>query len=167
MKTKDLVQVALIASILFVLSFIKFHIGTVPITLQTFGVMLAGSVFGSKKGGLATLVYLIVYVLLGYGNILGPTGGFLVSFPIAAFLIGLAIEKTNNSPYTIFYINTLFGVLLVYAIGVPWLMNVLEMDLGKALTVAAYPFIPGDMIKVVLTAIISPKLITELKKINH
>lgn len=162
MKTKDIVQIALMTAIIFVLSLIKIPIGGVPITMQTLGVMLAGTILGSKKGGLAALVY----TLTQFAKLSSYTGGFLISFPIAAFLIGLALEKTNYKVNTIFIVNTIFGVLLVYAIGLPWFMNITGYNLNASLVGAVYPFIPGDMLKVVVTAIVSPRLIEELKKIN-
>jgi len=162
MRTKDIVEIALMAAVLFVLSLIKIPLGPVPISLQTLGVMIAGTVLGSKKGGLATLIYCLTL----FSRVTGPTGGFIVSFPIAAFLIGLMLEKTNHKVNTIFIANTLFGVLLVYALGLPWFMHVTELSLNKSLTLAVFPFIPGDMVKVILTTIVSPRLISELKKIN-
>ncbi len=160
MKTKDLVQIALMAAIIFVMSLIKIPIGPVPITLQTLAVMLAGTLLGSKKGGLATLVY----VLTQFSSLSTYTGGFLVSFPIAAFLIGFVLERTNYQVKTIFIVNLLFGIGLVYIIGLPWFMYITGYDLGKSISLATLPFIPGDLAKVVITTIVGPRLIEILKK---
>ena len=160
MKTKDIVEISLMSAIIFILSLIEIPLNPVPITLQTLGVMLAGTLLGSRKGAIATLIY----VLLISKNIVTPTGGFIVSFPIAAYFIGLAIEKTNKSTVNIFISNLIFGILLVYLIGIPWIMFYLKTNLQTTLSFAFYPFILGDIFKAVVVTAVSPKLLKIIKK---
>ena len=96
----------------------------VPMTMQTFAVTLAGIILGSRRGALSMLVYLLIGVVGvpvfsnftgGLPSLVGPTGGFLVSFPIMAYLIGLGIEFKNR---LLFVLLLILGTLSNYVIGV-------------------------------------------------
>ncbi|MFP4457025.1 MAG: biotin transporter BioY [Clostridia bacterium] len=144
MKIENITKIAVFAAIIFILSLIKFSIGPVPITLQTLGVMLAGSLLGSKKGFLATLVYTLTI----FPKIFSLTGGFVLSFPIAAFLIGRHLEKKGYSTKEIIIGNLLYGVILVYGLGSLGFAYVGGYSLAQTLALAVIPFIPGDLLKV-------------------
>ncbi len=153
MKIEEVTKVAVFAAIIFILSLIKFTIGPVPITLQTLGVMLAGSLLGSKKGFLATLVYTLTI----FPKIFSLTGGFVLSFPIAAFLIGKYLEKRSYNKKNILVANILFGVIFVYILGSLGFSYVGGYSLIQTISLAVLPFIPGDMLKVVLVYFIVSK----------
>ncbi len=157
MKSKEVTNIAVFAAILFILSLIKFSIGPVPITLQTLGVMLAGSLLGSKKGFIATLVYTIVI----FPKIFTLTGGFVVSFPFAAFLIGKYLEKNSFSGKNVIIANFLFGVVLVYILGGTVFAYIGGFTLSQTLSLAVLPFIIGDLLKVTIVYFI----VTKYKKI--
>lgn len=171
MSTKDLVLVALFAALLAVLGIVPaltVPLLAVPITAQTLGVMLAGSVLGAKRGGLAVLVFLALVAaglpLLaggrgGIGIFAGPSGGFLVSWPIAAFIIGLLTQRfwPRYNLVSAIMINILGGVLVVYGFGISWLVLGLGFDSITASTGSA-AFIPGDLVKAVLASLVSVTL---------
>lgn len=170
MNTRDMVYVALFAAVVAVLGlFPPIFLGTgVPITAQSLGVMLAGSVLGAKRGGLAILLFLILVAVGvpilaggrgGFGVLLGPTGGFLLSWPIAAFLIGLMVERNWHRLNIViaFLINLIGGILFVYACGVPWVAAVTEIGLEKAF-VGSLGFIPGDLVKAAIAALVAVTL---------
>ena len=166
MKTRDLAYIALFAAITAVLGLVPaIQIGPVPITAQTLGVMLAGSILGARRGFLALLLFLVLVaiglpVLPGGGGGLavfaGPTAGYLFSWPIGAFVVGLITERVwsrYNFGWFVLY-NVVGGIVVVYAIGVPVLKFVLALPWSTALWSGAAVFIPGDLIKaVVATAI--------------
>lgn len=166
MKIHDMTQIAIASALLASIGSIAIPIGPVPITLQMLGIMTVASVLGAKKGGLAVIVYLLLGliglpVLSGSGGLapfVGPTVGYLLAFPIAAFLIGWSSERHRSFPALIGY-NVLFGLGLVYLLGSLGLQAVFGMTFIDALKVNI-PFIIGDLIKAVLAAAIAYKVST-------
>lgn len=164
----DLAKVVVFAALIAALSLpAGFHLigGSVPVTLQTLGVMLAGSLLGPRLGPLAVLVYLAVGALglpvfsggaAGVGVFTGPTAGYLIAFPIAALVIGLIANATKRYNFAIGLVaNIVGGIIVVYAIGVPVLAAVAELDAATALKTGATIFLPGDAIKAVLATVVA------------
>ncbi|GAS81462.1 biotin transporter BioY [Paenibacillus amylolyticus] len=168
LSLRGIVFSALMAAILVLFGYISIPIGfsPVPITLQTLAVMLAGGLLGPLYGFLSvTMVVLLTalgFPLLhgtgGLAVLLGPTGGYVMMWPISALLIGLLLARINIKGVTgfilAFIIFELFGSLLVYVSGVPWLAYAYKMDLPEAMIQGFYPYIIGDLIKAVFAAII-------------
>ena len=168
MTTRDMVFVALFAALTAACAvFPPFQPPFVPapIIVQNIGVMLAGSILGARRGGLALLLFVVLVAIGmpiltgwrgGFGSILGPTGGFILSWIPAAFVVGWLVEKywTRLNFWNLLLFNVLGGVLVVYVIGVPWLAVVAGMDLGKAIA-GSTVFIPGDVIKAVVAAAVA------------
>ena len=140
----------------------------VPITAQSLGVMLCGTILGARRGALAVLLFLLLVAaglpLLsgargGLGVFTGPTAGFLVGFPIAAFIAGMVVERIRGLDvrWTAMLGAFVGGIVALYLCGIGGLMALH----GTSVTVAAIEaskFIPGDMIKVVLTGFITAGL---------
>lgn len=166
MDTKSIVYIALFAALTAALAlFPPINLpGGVPITAQSLGVVLAGSLAGAKRGGLAMVLFLVLVAaglpLLaggrgGIGVLFGPSGGFLFGWPVAAFVIGYCVSKfAGNDLWKMILCIAFGGILVMYAIGVPWLAIAAKMPLSKAMTIML-AFIPGDLIKVVLAALIT------------
>ncbi|WP_019914856.1 biotin transporter BioY [Paenibacillus sp. HW567] len=164
--TRGLIFSALFAAVMIALSFLRISLpfSTVPITMQTLAVMLAGSVLGARYGSLAVLIVIGLTaagfpVMGGSGGLsvlVGPTAGYIFSWPVVAYLIGLFAERIGQNKYTfvkLLAVNFICGALLVYPGGVWWLAHSTGMtSLSKALTAGMWPFIPGDLIKSVLCA---------------
>ena len=140
----------------------------VPITGQTLGVLLVGAALGSRLGFLALLAYLLDGAMGlpvfagGTGGIVGPTGGFLLAFPLASGLVGLLVERFGlDRGFFGTLLAMLLGNALLYLVGLPWLAAWL-MGAGKfggvsaLLTMGLFPFIPGDLVKAVLAALLLP-----------
>ncbi|WP_448624688.1 biotin transporter BioY [Geodermatophilus sp. URMC 64] len=167
MKTRDLAYIALFAALTAVLGLVPaVAIGPVPITAQTLGVMLAGSILGARRGFLALLLFLVLVAIglpvlaSGAGGLAvfaGPTAGYLISWPIAAFVVGLLTERFwaryNLAWGTV--ANVVGGIVVIYAIGVPVLKVVSALPWDDALWFGAAVFIPGDLVKAVLAAAIA------------
>lgn len=136
----------------------------VPITGQTFGVLLAGMLLGPRRGVLSLLMYLLEGALGlpvfqsgtgGFVRLLGPTAGYLWSYPFAAFLMGLLVERGwDRSPLRT-GAAMLLGGLLILTIGTLWL-GVITGDLRSAFLQGCLPFLPGDLIKTALAAAFLP-----------
>lgn len=139
----------------------------VPITLQTLAVMLTGLVLGPVRGGLAVLLYLLLgFVGLpvfsrgqsGLQVLSGPTAGYLVSFLVAALVVGLAaqvvVRRTRRSLWVALLLAASFvtTVAVVHVFGVVGLMVNLRLPLSAAIT-ADLPFLPGDLAKDVVAVV--------------
>ncbi|MCR8635069.1 biotin transporter BioY [Paenibacillus radicis (ex Xue et al. 2023)] len=168
LSLRGMVFSALFAALLVVSSFLNIHLGftPVPISMQNLAVMLAGAVLGPLYGffSMALVVVLTaigIPLLHGSGGlalILGPTGGFIWAYPFAALLIGWAAKRIKGQGplafVSLFIVLELFGSLLLYVSGVPWLAHVANYSLQKALAQGCYPYLPGDAVKAVVAALI-------------
>ena len=167
MKVKSMILVALFASITAVFSIIPgipLPFSPVPITLQVFAVLLSGALLGAKLGALSQVVYLLLGIIglpvfsggtAGLSVLVGATGGYLIGFPIAAFVFGTFITR-KTSP---FWINALIAVILslaiIYIPGTLWLGHILSLSLSKAFTIGSLPYIPLDLVKAVLVLLLA------------
>ena len=139
----------------------------VPVTLQVFFVLLAGSMLKSKWGGLSMIVYTLLGISglpvfaggsSGMGVLLGPTGGYIIGFILAAYIIGKLSEKVENSDKSGFFVNALnmsAGILVIYACGFIQLTFVAEIGPGTALALGVVPFLPGEIVKTAVAAYIA------------
>lgn len=171
MTTKEMVYAALFAAVIAVLGLIPpIPLGFIPapITAQTLGVMLAGGFLGKRVGVISLLLFLVLVALGlpllsgGRGGVAvfaGPTVGYLISWPIAVFCIGLLVEKLWSSlnVWKVVVVNVVFGALLVSCIGAPIMAMVTNTPVWATLT-GAVVYLPGDIIKAVIAALIVVQL---------
>ncbi|WP_455474324.1 biotin transporter BioY [Bartonella sp. B30(2025)] len=169
MNTKDLTYIALFAAIYAILGlfpplYFPYFLG-LPITAQSMGPMLAGSILGAKRGSLASILFLVLvaigFPLLsgghgGLGAFLGAGGGYLIGFVFAAFFIGFMVElfwyRLNFILLVI--INAVGGIGIVYLFGVPWMAYINKITLLKALIISS-GFMIGDFLKVLIASSIA------------
>ena len=144
---------------------VSFWIGPVPITGQTFGAILAGAVLGSRRGALSQLSYLLVgatglpfwFALggpIGIGRLIGPTAGYLYGFVIQAFVIGWLMENGWSRKVYKIIAAMLLGEVVLYSCGLSWLAAFVPAD--KLLQSGLYPFIIGDLVKIVFASAALP-----------
>ena len=138
----------------------------VPMTMQTFAITLAAVVLGSKLSAIATLVYLAlgavgVPVLAnfsgGFDKFVGPTGGFLISFPLMAYIIGLGVEHRDAFKGA-FVTAVIVGTVVNYVVGVAMFVVVAHSTIAVGITACVLPFIPTAIIKAVLACAIGLNL---------
>ncbi|HET8912594.1 MAG TPA: biotin transporter BioY [Ktedonobacteraceae bacterium] len=150
----------------------SFHIPAltpVPITLQTLGVLLTGAALGSKRGALALLAYLAEGALGlpffaggtgGFIQLIGFTGGYLWSYPIAAFVTGWLCERGLDRSVLTSALAMLPGSLIIYALGVTWLAFWLPggplISMKLAFIEGMLPFLIGDTLKLIVAALLLP-----------
>ena len=136
----------------------------VPVTGQTLCVLLIGALLGSKRGALTVLVYLTQGAMGlpifaggtgGFARIAGPTGGYLIGFVVAAFVVGWLSEKGWNQRFITTGVSMLIGNAVIYIIGLPWLASFIGWEM--VFTAGLFPFIPGDLFKVILAAVALPQ----------
>jgi biotin transporter BioY len=140
------------------------HIGPVPITGQTLGVLLIGMLLGSRRGSLSVLAYLAEGIAglpvfapggpMGFARLVGPTGGYLLGFVAAAYVTGLLAERGWDRKLTTALMAMLVGNVAIYACGLPWLA--LFVGIENSLPLGLYPFVVGDLAKAFLAAATLP-----------
>lgn len=123
----------------------------VPITLQTFFVLLSGALLGKRLGGLSQALYLAIGSFSGFLfadklGLFGPTGGYLAGFIIAAWITGQLLDGKDSSILRIILAMGI-GNLSIYLFGIPWLSLYLGCSIKKAILLGFLPFIIGDSIK--------------------
>ena len=136
----------------------------VPITGQTFSVLLVGATLGATRGGSSALLYvllgLVFPVYAGHGEgwdvITGASGGYLVSYPFVSALTGRLAEQRWDRRFSSAVGAMLTGNVVIYLFGLPWLAVVLNTNLEKTLELGLYPFVPGDTFKLYLAALALP-----------
>ncbi len=168
-STRSLVHIALYAALVGALGlFPRIDIpvaGGVPITAQTLGVMMAGIMLGAWRGGLALVLFLIAVAVGlplmaggrgGLGMFFGPSVGFMIGFPVGAFVAGLIMEHTRRWGVfpAAFTAAILGGIVAVYAIGAPLLAYKTDMTLGQAFLASAV-FLPGDTLKALIAGLVA------------
>lgn len=135
----------------------------VPITGQTLAVLLTGVLLGSRRAGLSMLTYLVeggvglpVFAggKAGVFHLLGPTGGYLVGFVVAASLVGWLAERGWDRRFISAFAAMLLGNVVIYAVGLPWLAYFVGIE--KVLLAGLLPFIPGDLVKLLLATTMLP-----------
>ncbi|MBB3036884.1 biotin transporter BioY [Hoyosella altamirensis] len=169
--TADLALVALFAALIAVcaiLPALKLTASGVPITLQTFGVLLAGAVLGARRGFLAVCLYLLVgFAGLpifsggagGLGVLAGPTAGYLLAFPFAAALCGFLVEQLLRTHLRwqtplVFLAGITSSFAFIHTFGIIGLSIQLDVSLAQALALDV-AFWPGDVIKNIAMAIVA------------
>ena len=163
---KNLTHIALFAALIAVLGLIpKIDlVSGVPITAQSLGIMLCGTVLGAKRGALAVVLFLALVAaglpLLsggrgGIGVFATPSVGYLVGFPVAAFVAGTVVEKWRAPILGAAFAGAFVGgIVVLYAFGIPGMAVVLGKSLPEAALLAT-PFLAGDLIKCALAALIT------------
>ncbi|MGB3176693.1 MAG: biotin transporter BioY [Albidovulum sp.] len=140
----------------------------VPITAQSLGIMLCGTVLGARHGALAALLFVALVALGlpllsggrgGLGLFTSPSGGFLIGFPVAAFVTGLIVERWRSGPLALVagVAAVVGGILVLYIFGVTGMAIALGKTLPEA-TALIIAFVPGDIIKAVVAGLITATL---------
>jgi biotin transport system substrate-specific component len=136
----------------------------VPITGQTFAILLVGASLGTVRGGISGLTYLLMGLALpvyasggeGWAVVKGASGGYLLSYPVACALVGALAERRWDRKISSAIGAMLTGNVVIYLIGLPWLAAVANYDFATTLEKGLYPFVPGDTIKLYIAAAALP-----------
>ena len=146
----------------------------VPLSLQTFFVLLSGAVLGANLGALSQIIYLLlgvggipIFANAGSGSvyIFGPTGGYILGFVLASFFIGKIIKMRSKINYGSLFIWMCLADLIILLSGVLWLKALWGLNLTKAMWVGLLPFLPVDLIKIAVASSIFLNIYTRTKKI--
>jgi len=166
-QLKRMVYAAMFGALTAIGSMIVIPMQPVPITLQSLFSSLAGFLLGGYTGALSQIVYVLMGVIglpvfaggkAGLGILLGPTGGYLIGFIVAAYVIGKMVEARKESGLVWITISLVAGNLVIYTLGVMQLSLVAQISVVKALLAGVVPFLIGDVLKLAAAALIAYKL---------
>lgn len=144
---------------------VRVQIGPVPFTGQTLGVLLLGAAYGARMGALTTAAYALLGVAglplfagggSGLAYLMGPTGGYLIGFVLAATLLGALAERGWDRGYGSTALAMLAASAVIYLAGLAWLTVALGGDLGAALSAGLLPFLVGDAVKLAVAVALLP-----------
>jgi biotin transport system substrate-specific component len=171
-KLRWMVLASLMAALTAVGAYIHVPIGPVPIVLSTLFVLLSGLLLGSRWGFMSICLYLFVGAIGlpvfsggrgGIAHFLGPTGGYLFGYLLAAWVAGFVSERSRGL-LLLEILGVTMGSLIIYALGVPWLKMAAQMPWGKAFIVGMVPFLIGDAIKASVAVILARSVRPILKR---
>lgn len=170
-SVRDITQIGIFTALTAVGAFISIPIGPVPITLQSFFVLMSGIILDSKKAMFSQITYLLLG-LIGFPIFAGfsggiqyifkPSFGFIVGYVAAAYIVGKLTEETFN--YRNLSIAVMAGSIVIYALGLPYMYYILNIMLNnnfslfKILQIGMLSFIPGDTLKAVIAVVLGKKL---------
>ena len=172
--TKTMTKIAVMTAVLCILGPIVIPIGPVPLSLATFGILLAAYILGPVQGAGAVLLYIAMGAIGlpvfsgfqgGFAKIAGPTGGYLAGYFLLALIAGWFIYKYYDI-IIMQFIGMCLGTAVLYALGTAWLAHVTGMSFTEALAAGVLPFIPGDIIKMILAAFIGRAVNKRLKDLE-
>ncbi|WP_305063737.1 biotin transporter BioY [Methanococcoides sp.] len=163
---RKMVYASLFAALTSIGAYITVPLGPIPFTLQMVFVLMAGAMLGSKWGGLSMVVYVLLGIAglpvfsnggSGLGVILGPTGGYLIGFIAAAFIIGYLFEMNGCNNLLKNGIFVTIGSVVIFCFGLAHLMIVADMSFMQAVTVGFLPFILPGIVKIAVATGIATK----------
>ena len=169
---KTMALIAIFSAITCILAPLSIPIGLVPISLTNLVIYFSLYILGTWKGTASYIIYLLIGLVglpvfsgftSGPGKLFGPTGGYLIGFIPLTIIAGIFIEKFYSKWY-LCLIGMILGTAVCYAFGTAWLAYEAHMDFKTALWAGVIPFIPGDLIKMVLAMITGPVLKKALNK---
>lgn len=175
-NTKTITTIALTAALLCIIGpfSIPLPFSPVPIVLSNLIVYLNCCILGSKKGTISVLLYLSLGLVglpvfagftSGLSKLSGPTGGYLIGFIFCTIITGLFIEKFEDKIY-MYGIGMILGTLLCYAFGTIWLAKQMNLTFIQALFIGVFPYLIGDILKIVCASLFGFKIRHKLKSLN-
>ncbi|MEI6100601.1 MAG: biotin transporter BioY [Eubacteriales bacterium] len=175
MKTRDLIVTAFFAALTVIFSAISLPIplSPVPFSLAIVAIFLAGALLPKNQAALAQIVYILLGVIGlpvfskmqgGLGVIAGPTGGYIIAYPIMAYIIALIIEKARKRIFLAYFLSMICALALCYMLGTLWLSVETHLTFSAALAAGVIPFIIPDIIKAVLSSLLAVALYRVLAK---
>ncbi|MFA5809271.1 MAG: biotin transporter BioY [Thermoleophilia bacterium] len=179
LELRDLISVAFFAALTSIGALISVPLpgDLVPIVLSNMFAILAGAILGKWLGPLSQIVYILIGVIgipvfagsikAGPAALAGPTGGYIIGFVVASFLTGFLVERLVRAPGVLrFSLSLTAGAAVIYLFGIPWLSHVAGLNIQLAMVKGLYPFLPGDILKVIVGTMLCMSLMTQFPRIR-
>ena len=169
---KGLVYAALCGALTAAGAFMVIPLPPVPVTAQTFFLNVTAVLLGGPLGAASQGIYVMLGVVgipvfaggkAGLGVLFGPTGGYLLGFIIGAFVMGTVSKMRKNAGFFWNIFSMLLGMVIIYSLGSIQLAVVAKLSFNKALAAGVLPFLPGDVIKILLAAVVCEQLKGKIK----
>ena len=175
-RTNQMVLIALMTAVTCVLGplSIPLPFSPVPISLTNFAIFLAIFVLGMKSGTISFIIYLLLGAVGvpvfssfrgGFQVLAGPTGGYLIGFIFLALIMGFALDHFDRKLVPTI-IGMIIGMAVCYAFGTVWLAKLLSLSFKEGLMMGVIPYLAGDAAKIIIAAIVGPKLYGATQKIR-
>lgn len=176
-STKEMTLVAMFTGLTAIGAFISIPIGEVPISMQSLFVILSGLILGSKLGALSQILYIILGLIGvpifsgftgGLQSFMKPSFGFIIGFIFAAYIVGKITD--NNKERKNIWIASFIGTIVIYLFGLPYMYYMLNIVMVKGLSfvnilqIGCIIFLPGDIIKAVVSSVVAGQTLPILKK---
>ena len=164
-KTYAITLTALMTAVTCILAPLSIPIGPVPISFTNLAIYLSLYLLGWKRGTISYLIYLLIGLIGlpvfsgftgGPAKLAGPTGGYIIGFIAMAIIAGLVIDHFHK-PW-IQLIGMIVGTIVCYIFGTAWFCSVAKSTVAGALAICVFPFIPADLVKMVIAMIIGPMI---------
>ena len=158
MKTKRLVLISLFTALLAVIAPLSIQIGQIPISLASFMIMLTSFILGKKDSVIVVFIYILLAIIglpvlasykSGISSLFGMTGGYIFGYISLAYFS----SYFGNDTFYKKILGMLLGTILLYTIGTIWFIIYTKTELWPSLLICVVPFIPGDIIKIVVVAL--------------
>lgn len=175
---KSMVLMALFAALTCVLAPLSIPIGPVPISLTNLVIYFSLYVLGWQRATITYLVYLLLGLVGlpvfsrfegGVGKLAGPTGGYLIGFIFMAIISGLFVKMKEDEVIlnrVLGIAGMILGTLVAYAFGTAWFCYSTGTGLSAALALCVIPFIPGDLVKIIVAAVVAPTVAKQIRKLG-
>lgn len=165
-NTRMLTLCGLFAALSAILSQVAIPIGPVPISFTHVSIFMAAGLLGKRYATISQTVFVLLGAFGvpvfsgfqgGFSVVAGPRGGFIIGYLFCTFLVALLIERFGSSLKSTF-LAMYVGWVATYAAGIPWFMYVMGWDLKSTVLMCVVPFLPGDLVKTIVCAVLINRL---------
>lgn len=176
-KKSNVYQMAIIgvmAAVICILGPLSIPIGVVPISLTNLAIYFVLYTLGMKKGTISYVIYILIGFIglpvfsgftSGPSKLLGPTGGYIIGFIFMSLIVGFFIDNFFDKWYLCF-VGMVLGTVVCYMFGTIWLSYQANLSASSALAAGVIPFIPGDLVKILIATFIGSQIRKRLIKAN-
>lgn len=170
-KTYAITVTALMTAVTCILAPLSIPIGPVPISLTNLAIYISLYLLGWKRGTISYLIYLLIGLVGipvfsgftgGPAKLAGPTGGYIIGFIAMAIIAGLVIDHFHQPWLQL--IGMIVGTIICYVLGTAWFCFEAKSTVSGALSICVFPFIPGDLIKMIIAMLIGPAIKKDFAK---
>ena len=171
-STYYLAMTGVMAALIAAVSPFSLHISVIPLSFCTLMLYITPYILGWRRGAVATLVFILLGMAGmpvftdfegGLGKVLGPTGGYIAGYIPLVIITGLAIQFFPKSR-ALQFLGMIAATAALYTLGTAWYCVQSGNDLQRAVALCVFPFIPGDLFKMVVATVVGPELRRQLMK---
>lgn len=172
LSIKNIASMGIITAVICILAPLSIPIGPVPVSLTNLVIFFGIYILGWEKGTISYIVYLLIGLVgvpvfsgftAGPQKLLGPTGGYLIGFILMAVISGLFIEKSGRK-FILSFIGMITGMVVCYVLETAWLAFQMHLSIQAALVTGVLPFLLGDLLKMILAALVAPQIYKALQR---